>query len=58
VNFWQAVRARRLQHTLLVVEGGRVCYGARELCPAGSVQAVHLNRVASGEDDNFRQAAL
>ena len=54
VNFWQAVRARRLQHIPLVVEGdGRVCYGARELCPAAAAREVSLKCVASGEHDNY-----
>jgi hypothetical protein len=54
VNFWQAVRARRLQHVPLVVEsGGRVCYGERELCSAASVQAVQLKCVPGGEHDNY-----
>jgi hypothetical protein len=45
VGFWQAVRARRLQHTpLIVASAGCVCYDGRELCLSASVQAVQLKQ--------------
>ena len=38
------------RHTALTVEsGGRVCYGARELCAAGTVQAVRIAEAPTGE---------
>jgi hypothetical protein len=41
--FWQAVRYWQLRRTPLVAEGnGRVSYGGREVCPAGSVRAVRI----------------
>jgi hypothetical protein len=38
------------RHTALTVEpGGRVCYGARELCAAGTVRAVRVVEARTGE---------
>jgi hypothetical protein len=38
------------RHTALSVEpGGRVCYGARELCAAGTVRAVRIAEAKTGE---------
>lgn len=57
--FWQAMRARRLQHIPLIIDkDGRVSYGDRELCPAESVQAIQLKRVPSGEDYSYKVSLL
>jgi len=38
------------RHTALTVEsGGRVCYGKRELCEAGTVRAVRIAEARTGE---------
>jgi hypothetical protein len=38
------------RHTALSVEsGGRVCYGAQELCAAGTVRAVRIAEARTGE---------
>jgi hypothetical protein len=44
------VWAWRTRRALLTVEpGGRLCYGARELCAAGAVRAVRIARARTGE---------
>src|SRR5262249_34733762 len=38
------------RHTALTVEpGGRVCYGERQLCAAGTVRAVRIAEARTGE---------
>jgi hypothetical protein len=59
VGFWQALRARRLRHTPLVIaRDGCISYGDRELCPSELVRTIQLKRVPSGEDWSYQVSLL